>query len=45
MPFLLFLTIFVAEQQGTNDIRKPSYVTQRGEPVPEVTESEKQGEV
>jgi len=33
------------EQQGTNDIRKPSYVTQRGEVVPEASESEKRDDV
>lgn len=33
------------EQEGVNDIRKPSYVAQRGEAVPEVSESEKQAEV
>ena len=39
------LTIFLAEQGGVNDIRKPSYIAQRGEAVPGVGESEKQAEV
>jgi solute carrier family 35 protein F1/2 len=45
MYYLLLLTTFAAEQEGVNDIRKPSYVAQRGEAVPEVSESEKQAEV
>lgn len=41
---LLFLTVFVAEQQGTVDIRIPSYVTGRAAITmePEISEAEKQ---
>ena len=35
--------IFVAEEQGTVNIQVPSYVTQRGETEPEISEVEKQG--
>jgi hypothetical protein len=42
-PLLFHLIIFVAEQQGTIDIRVPLYVTQRGAMESEVSEAGKQG--
>jgi hypothetical protein len=41
---LLYLMIFAfaAEQQGTIDIRVPSYVTRHGEAVAEASEERKQ---
>jgi len=39
--FLLFLMIFVAEEQGPLNIQTPAYVTQRGENM-EVNDAEKQ---
>ena len=45
--FLLLLTIFVAEEQGTVDIQFPSYVARRDQTEPEIceAEAEKQGSV
>jgi hypothetical protein len=42
LPFYSDDIAFVAEQQGTLNIRTPAYVTRRGEAVAEVSEERKQ---